>query len=213
MVQGMPATIPVTVSGSGGILQAWIDWNGDNSFGGAGEQIAADVQDGGAGDNDGTVNGTIELAVTVPPTAVTTQTFDRFRWSTSSGLASSGSAGDGEIEDYALTVTAGNPSLAVTKAASDTVNVSVGQVITYTYTITNTGNQTISAIKLSDSHDGSGPAPAPDPDTATLTDNAPTGDSNNDTTGDGEWDALAPGDVLTVTGTYTVTQTDMDTLQ
>ena len=213
MVQGMPATIPVTVSGSGGILQAWIDWNGDNSFGGAGEQIAADVQDGGAGDNDGTVNGTIELAVTVPPTAVTTQTFARFRWSTSSGLASSGSAGDGEIEDYALTVTAGNPSLTVTKSASDTVNVSVGQVITYTYTITNTGNQTISAIKLSDSHDGSGPAPAPDPDTATLTDNAPTGDSNNDTTGDGEWDALAPGDVLTVTGTYTITQNDVDTQQ
>ncbi|MCB1417233.1 MAG: DUF11 domain-containing protein, partial [Nitratireductor sp.] len=115
--------------------------------------------------------------------------------------------------DSATTTISANPSLAVTKAASDTVNVSVGQVITYTYTITNTGNQTISAIKLSDSHDGSGPAPAPDPDTATLTDNAPTGDSNNDTTGDGEWDALAPGDVLTVTGTYTVTQTDMDTLQ
>ena len=117
------------------------------------------------------------------------------------------------VSDTATTSLNVSPALTVTKSASDTTDVTVGQVITYTYTITNTGNQTISAIKLSDAHDGSGPAPAPDPDTAMLTDNAPTGDSTNPTTSDGEWDALAPGDVLTVTATYTVTQTDVDTLQ
>lgn len=213
MVQGEPVIIPVTVSGAGGYLQAWIDWNGDGSFGGAGEQIASDIQDGGAGDSDGTANGTIELAVTVPATAITTQTFARFRWSTATGVASSGSANDGEIEDYALTVTAAAPALSITKTASDTTDVTAGQTITYTYTITNTGNQTISAIRLSDAHGGSGTAPAPDADSATLTDNAPAGDSANATTGDGEWDALAPGDVLTVTAPYTVTQNDVDTLQ
>ena len=113
---------------------------------------------------------------------------------------------------YTATLTA-VPALTVTKSADADTDVTVGQVITYTYTITNTGNQTISAIKLADAHGGSGAAPAPDPDAATLTDNAPTGDSNNGTTGDGEWDALAPGDVLTVTATYTVTQNDVDTLQ
>ncbi|MCB1441219.1 MAG: DUF11 domain-containing protein, partial [Nitratireductor sp.] len=113
---------------------------------------------------------------------------------------------------YTATLTA-VPALTVTKSADADTDVTVGQVITYTYTITNTGNQTISAIKLADAHGGSGAAPAPDPDAATLTDNAPMGDSNNDTTGDGEWDALAPGDVLTVTATYTVTQNDVDTLQ
>ncbi|MCB1441210.1 MAG: DUF11 domain-containing protein, partial [Nitratireductor sp.] len=117
------------------------------------------------------------------------------------------------VSDTATTSLNISPALTVTKSASDTTEVTVGQVITYTYTITNTGNQTISAIKLSDAHGGSGTAPAPDPDSAMLTDNAPTGDSTNPTTGDGEWDVLAPGDVLTVTATYTVTQTDVDTQQ
>lgn len=117
------------------------------------------------------------------------------------------------VSDSATTTITASPSLSITKSANDTIGVTAGQVVTYTYTITNTGNQTVSAIKLADSHGGSGSAPVPDPDAATLTDNAPAGDSTNPTTGDGEWDALAPGDVLTVTATYTVTQTDMDTLQ
>ncbi len=62
-------------------------------------------------------------------------------------------------------------------------------------------------------HDGSGPPPTPDADGATLTDNGSTGDSTNPTTGDGVWDTLAPGDVLTVTATYTITQNDVDTKQ
>ena len=115
--------------------------------------------------------------------------------------------------DSVTTTVTASPSIAVTKTASATSNVSVGQVITYTYTITNTGNQTISSIKLADAHGGTGTAPAPDPDAATLTDNSPTGDSANPATGDGAWDSLAPGDVLTVTAPYTVTQTDVDTLQ
>lgn len=105
------------------------------------------------------------------------------------------------------------PSISVTKVADDTSDVVVGQSITYTYTITNDGNQTISNITLSDVHDGSGPPPTPDADGATLTDNGVTGDSTNSTTGDGVWDALAPGDVLTVTATYTITQNDVDTKQ
>lgn len=115
------------------------------------------------------------------------------------------------------------PALSVSKVATfgggptvangTTDNVPAGTTITYTYTVENTGNQTITGIGLSDLHTGSGTAPVPDPDTATLTDNGTTGDSSNTTTGDSEWDALAPGDILTVTATYTVTQTDVDTLQ
>jgi uncharacterized repeat protein (TIGR01451 family) len=114
----------------------------------------------------------------------------------------------------ATTTITANPSLVVTKVADDDTNVTVGQLITYTYTVTNNGNQTISNISLSDNVTaGSGSAPTPNADTATLTDNLPTGDSTNPGTGDGDWDTLAPGDVLTVTSTYTVTQTDVDTLQ
>lgn len=106
-----------------------------------------------------------------------------------------------------------NPSLLVAKVADDDTDVTLGQIITYTYTVTNNGNVPISAISLSDSHGGSGTAPAPDADTATLTDNGTLLDSPNSTTGDSEWDTLAPGDVLTVTATYTVTQSDIDNLQ
>ncbi len=115
--------------------------------------------------------------------------------------------------DAATTAVTANPALSITKSASDKTDVTVGHTVTYTYTITNTGNQTISAIQLSDAHGGSGTPPAPDADSATLTDNAPTGNSANSATGDGAWDSLAPGDVLTVTAPYTVTQTDVDTLQ
>ncbi len=104
-------------------------------------------------------------------------------------------------------------TLAVTKTADKSSDVALGEVITYTYTITNTGNVQVTAISLSDSHNGSGPAPAPDADSATLTDNGTTGDSANTTAGDNAWDTLAPGDVLTVTATYTVTQSDIDNLQ
>ncbi|MEX0346209.1 MAG: hypothetical protein AB3N20_14900 [Rhizobiaceae bacterium] len=111
-----------------------------------------------------------------------------------------------DLEDIAATLT-------VAKTADDTTDVTLGQLITYTYVITNTGNVPITAISLSDVHNGSGPAPTPDADSATLTDNLPAGDSTNPTGGDNEWDTLAPGDVLTVTATYTVTQSDIDTLQ
>ncbi|MCB1387165.1 MAG: DUF11 domain-containing protein [Nitratireductor sp.] len=117
------------------------------------------------------------------------------------------------ISDTATTTITASPALSVTKSADDTTDVGAGQVITYTYVITNTGNQTIADISLADSHSGSGTAPAPDADAASLTDNATSGDSSNASTGDGVWDSLAPGDVLTVTATYTVTQTDVDTQQ
>jgi len=45
-----------------------------------------------------------------------------------------------------------------------------------------------------------------------LTDNLPLADSI-DAAADNSWDELGPGDVVTFTATYTVTQNDIDTLQ
>ena len=42
----------------------------------------------------------------VPVSAITGQTFARFRWSTTMSLGSSGTASDGEVEDYAITINA-----------------------------------------------------------------------------------------------------------
>ncbi|MEP3050744.1 MAG: hypothetical protein ABJP48_13355 [Erythrobacter sp.] len=104
-----------------------------------------------------------------------------------------------------------NPVLAMTKVADDDALVTVDQIVTYTYTVTNNGNVAVAGVTVNDVHNGSGPAPTPIGET--LTDNGTTGDSTDATPNDGVWDNLAPGDVVTFTGTYTVTQTDIDTLQ
>lgn len=79
-------------------LQAFIDFDGDGTFDTPGDQIALDVQDGSALDQDGAVNGQIILNVNVPSTATLSPTFARFRWSTVSGVTQL--ATDGEVEDY-----------------------------------------------------------------------------------------------------------------
>ncbi len=104
-----------------------------------------------------------------------------------------------------------NPSLTVTKSADDTTNVTVGQSLTYTYVVVNNGNQTLSNITLADIHGGSGPPPVPGGETLTN-DTTPAGDSSDGAT-NGVWDTLAPGDEITFTATYNVTQNDVDTLQ
>ena len=102
LTQGETATITVTVAGAGGFLQGWIDFDGNGSFD-ADEQIATDLQDGGGLDTDATA-GVIAFDVAVPVTAVTTQTYTRFRWSTTAGLNATDLIGDGEVEDDTLTI-------------------------------------------------------------------------------------------------------------
>lgn len=156
LIRNQAGTINVSVTGPGK-LGAWIDRNGDGDFADAGEQLASDVTDGGAGDSDGAVNGTIALAFTPPSTMTASPTIARFRFSSSSGQASSGLAGFGEVEDYQFTVI--YPNLAVAKTStliSDPVNGTAnpkaipGAVMRYCVTITNGGNTSASSISLSD---------------------------------------------------------------
>lgn len=95
LTQGDSTSLNVPVSGSGGYLQAWIDWDGDNTFE-AGEQIASNL----------TGTGSITVPISVPLSATTSQTYARLRWSSQSGLAATGDAPDGEVEDFPLTISA-----------------------------------------------------------------------------------------------------------
>jgi hypothetical protein len=95
------ATVNVQNAPVGARLDAWIDFNRDGSWGGAGEQIftgAAVVE----GDN--------VLAFNVPASTAVGPTFARFRLSTGGGLRTGGVALDGEVEDYSLTIASRAPA-------------------------------------------------------------------------------------------------------
>jgi large repetitive protein len=70
----------------------------------------------------------------------------------------------------------------------------------------------VTNIKLNDVHSGNGPPPIPSNESLS-TDAGSLNDSSDGTANDGEWSSLAPGDVITLTATYTITQSDVDTQQ
>ncbi|WP_425615497.1 GEVED domain-containing protein [Anatilimnocola sp. NA78] len=95
---GGTTTIVATVNGGPGQLNGWIDWNQDGDFGDAGEQVFT---------NTAVVNGANTFTLTVPVEAsvlASTTTYARFRVNSTGGLASTGFAPDGEVEDYAITL-------------------------------------------------------------------------------------------------------------
>ncbi|RLE39922.1 hypothetical protein DRJ16_07665, partial [Candidatus Woesearchaeota archaeon] len=91
----LAATIDVVASGPA-FLNAWIDYNQDGDFGDAGEQIYFDF---------GTVAGSSYVGFTVPADATMGYTYARFRLDSGGGLAPTGLAADGEVEDYRVYIT------------------------------------------------------------------------------------------------------------
>lgn len=134
--------------------------------------------------------------------------------------------------DTAEVPLASNPSLDIAKAAYDDgvpatfgggatgtnpplgtgSNVTAGTLITYVYSVINDGDVPIESVGVSDVHGGTGTLSAITLYSLTNT----SGTSLNDDSIDGdpnEIDILQPGDSAVFTATYTVTQTDVDTLQ
>ncbi len=85
-------TANITVNASTpGFLNAWVDFNGNNNFADAGEQVFTN-QTLTAGDN--------ALTITMPSTVYQGLSFTRFRFNTTGALSYNGLAADGEVEDY-----------------------------------------------------------------------------------------------------------------
>ena len=103
------------------------------------------------------------------------------------------------------------PQLTLVKTANTAGPAAKDDVLTYTYTVRNTGNLTISGITISDIHNGNGTLPVPGNEVI-ASDVAPFGDSA-DASVNGTWDSLSPGDSITFTAAYLVTQADVDLLQ
>ena len=96
------------------------------------------------------------------------------------------------------------PGLQVSKSASPSSNVKVGDLVTYTYTVTNNGNTDITNIALTDTFKGvvGGITPA----FSSFT----TNPGNLSTRTGNTINVLKPGSVAVYTATYTVTQSDVD---
>jgi hypothetical protein len=100
---GYGGAISVTASADG-FLDAWIDFNRDGDWNDAGEQIFT---------RRALQQGANLLNVAVPGSASPGTTFARFRFSSQGGLAATGLAEDGEVEDYQIQLLANpwrNPS-------------------------------------------------------------------------------------------------------
>jgi uncharacterized repeat protein (TIGR01451 family) len=133
LVPGETSLITVTASGDAGLLSAWIDFNGDGDLNDAGEQIAAD-QSLAAGSS-------LSLTVNVPLTATRGITsYSRFRFSSQSGLAPTGLALDGEVEDYAIRIAvldfgdlpndlSNHPTLAANNGARHIINPAANPIL------------------------------------------------------------------------------------
>ncbi len=84
------------VTAEAGLLDAWIDYNGDGDFDLPAEQIA---------DNIGLVSGSNNYGIlAVPCTAVPGARHARFRFSSAGVAGPTGAAPDGEVEDYVVNV-------------------------------------------------------------------------------------------------------------
>lgn len=101
------ASLSVSVNGGSGFVDAWIDFNGDGSWGGPGEQILNSVP---------VAPGTTELTFAVPATAVAGTTYARIRLSTDGEASIFGAASGGEVEDYPVTILSPLPSPGVINA-------------------------------------------------------------------------------------------------
>ena len=94
LVRGETTNIIVTAS-SGGLLGLWLDLDHDGSWAGPGEQLIADLA---------VAAGATPIGLTIPLTALPGPTYARLRLSSTPGLASTGAAANGEVEDYAVMI-------------------------------------------------------------------------------------------------------------
>ena len=88
--------IHIEVSGGGGIVEAWIDYNHNRQWEHPGEQVFAGYL----------ADGSHTIQVAVVTNATIGQTSARFRISTAGGLLPTGEAADGEVEDHTVQIEA-----------------------------------------------------------------------------------------------------------
>lgn len=106
-------------------LNIWVDLNGDGDWDDAGEQIV---------DDQVVNNGVAEtITIPVPGTAVSGTTYARFRMSTEPNLGPTGTARDGEVEDYAVQLIEPPEKTIMTSSEAHTDGhfMAIGEIVRY----------------------------------------------------------------------------------
>ncbi|MEO1385741.1 MAG: GEVED domain-containing protein [Cyanobacteria bacterium J06634_6] len=109
LIAGQTFDLDITTVGTG-VLNAWIDFDGDGEFSDVDEKIIVD---------EASTGGVIDLDdLMVPFDAAPGTTYARFRYSTvdtAGGMTSTSAAPDGEVEDYEITIVGATPNLRLVK--------------------------------------------------------------------------------------------------
>jgi uncharacterized repeat protein (TIGR01451 family) len=141
VVLGNASSLTVNVtnsSGSTAYLNAWIDFNGNGVLTDSGEQIASNTTVA-----TGTSNSNRTVNFTVPATATPGVAGVRVRFTSTSSPGSDGADGNGEVEDYVMTLACPTVTVSPTTATTATVGTAYSQTFsatgsstTFTYAVT-----------------------------------------------------------------------------
>ncbi len=125
LLKGETYNIEAKVTGSG-YLSGWIDLNRDGDFNDLGEKVLSDKNISSA---------THTFAVKIPINAKTGQTFARFRFSTQKNLTPTGTAIDGEDEDYLIYIDENDYNITVSDANITEGNLGEEKTINFTVSV------------------------------------------------------------------------------
>ena len=116
LVRGDPSAALGVICSTNGYLNAWLDFDADGNWTGAGEQIAVDRA---------MPAGFSALVFAIPAGSQVGPVIGRFRFASFTGLGVTGYAGDGEVEDHEFTIYQNAPdtnNFAITNVAYAATN-------------------------------------------------------------------------------------------
>jgi uncharacterized repeat protein (TIGR01451 family) len=141
LIPGTTGSITLTAGPTGGIVTCWMDFNHNGSWGDATDHIVTDTL------LPGGTSHTFNFPIPVP--AVSGPAMTRCRISSIGGLAPTGLAPDGEVEDWAATMLVAHPQIGVGECLVSTqINDSVATDIGLDVLVTNTGNVPLASVTL-----------------------------------------------------------------
>jgi large repetitive protein len=188
LVPGTIATVQVTTGATGGLLSAWVDFNQDGDWLDAGEQILDDsVVAAGAN---------VPLSFAVPVGSLQGTACARFRLSSQAGLAPTGLAPDGEVEDHLVPVGVEEPAIGVAKRLVELVPEGGGSfLLTFEVRLENLGNVGLFNVNA---NANLAQAFADAASFAVVSVTSPAFSPNDAFDGDTDLDLLLPGNTLAV---------------